>query len=150
MPSILAIRLLLPDSLRADLGSIADPQLHLQFGQQSLEPPRLPARFHPQPYLHSSHSKLAIELLRWLAMLQASLLELSRVGVDPCNLLNPRVIIATYNDHLRLLSPGPWLVRTTKAYSGVGADIVMESITPTSRPACALAAGRGRTSVPPS
>jgi hypothetical protein len=30
---------------------------------------------------------------------------------------------------VRLLSPGPWLVGTTKAYSGVGADIVMESIT---------------------
>jgi hypothetical protein len=29
---------------------------------------------------------------------------------------------------VRLLSPGPWLVRTTKVYSGVGADIVMESI----------------------
>jgi hypothetical protein len=26
-------------------------------------------------------------------------------------------------------SPGPWLVGTTKVYSGVGADIVMESIT---------------------
>jgi hypothetical protein len=38
------------------------------------------------------------------------------------------VIIATYNDHLRLLSPGPWLVGATKAYSGVGADIVMKSI----------------------
>src|ERR1044071_5088286 len=61
-------------------------------------------------------------------MLQSSLLELTRVAVDQCNLLNPRVIIATYNDHLRLLSPGPWLVSATKAYSGVGADIVMESI----------------------
>src|SRR5229473_8605140 len=30
---------------------------------------------------------------------------------------------------VRLLSPGPWLVGTTKAYSGIGADIVMESIT---------------------
>src|SRR5229473_3589399 len=30
---------------------------------------------------------------------------------------------------VRLLSPGPWLVATTKVYSGVGADIVMESIT---------------------
>jgi hypothetical protein len=29
---------------------------------------------------------------------------------------------------VRLLSPGPWLVGTTKAYSGVGADIVIESI----------------------
>jgi len=25
-------------------------------------------------------------------------------------------------------SPGPWLVRTTKVYPGVGADSVMESI----------------------
>jgi hypothetical protein len=30
---------------------------------------------------------------------------------------------------VRLLSPGPWLVATTKVYPGVGADIVMESIT---------------------
>ena len=29
---------------------------------------------------------------------------------------------------VRLLSPGSWLVGTTKVYSGVGADIVMESI----------------------
>jgi len=29
---------------------------------------------------------------------------------------------------VRLLSSGPWLVGTSKAYSGVGADIVMESI----------------------
>ena len=29
---------------------------------------------------------------------------------------------------VRLLSPEPWLVSTTEAYSGVGADIVMESI----------------------
>jgi hypothetical protein len=33
---------------------------------------------------------------------------------------------------VRLLSPEPfWLVGTTKVYSGTGADIVMESITPT-------------------
>jgi hypothetical protein len=30
---------------------------------------------------------------------------------------------------VRLLSPGPWLLGTTKVYPGVGADIVMESIT---------------------
>jgi hypothetical protein len=40
------------------------------------------------------------------------------------------VVIASYNHHVRLLSPEPfWLVRTTKAYSELGADIVMESIT---------------------
>lgn len=39
------------------------------------------------------------------------------------------MVICSYNDHLRLLSPEPfWLLRTTKAYSGLGADIVMESI----------------------
>src|SRR5712692_9455060 len=38
---------------------------------------------------------------------------------------------------VRLLSPGPWLVGTTKVYSGVGADIVMESITPTTQEASA-------------
>jgi hypothetical protein len=33
-----------------------------------------------------------------------------------------------YNQHVRLLSPEPWLVGTTKVYSGTGADIVMESL----------------------
>jgi hypothetical protein len=33
-----------------------------------------------------------------------------------------------YNQHVRLLSPEPWLVGTTKVYSGLGADIVMESL----------------------
>jgi len=43
-------------------------------------------------------------------------------------LLEARVIVTTYNQHVRLLSPEPWLVGTTKDYSGLGADIVMESI----------------------
>jgi hypothetical protein len=38
------------------------------------------------------------------------------------------MVVTTYNPHVRLLSPGPWLVGTTKVYPGVGADIVMESI----------------------
>jgi len=42
--------------------------------------------------------------------------------------LEARVIITTYNQHVRLLSPEPWLVGTTKVYSGLGADIVMESL----------------------
>lgn len=95
MVSVFPIGLLLPHSPGSDFGGIADPQLHLQLGQQSLEPPRLPARFHPYPYLLSSQGKLAIELLGFFAMLQASFLELTRVGVDKCNLLNSRVIIAT-------------------------------------------------------
>jgi hypothetical protein len=40
------------------------------------------------------------------------------------------VVIASYNHHVRLLSPELlWLVGATKVYSGLGADIVMESIT---------------------
>jgi hypothetical protein len=35
------------------------------------------------------------------------------------------VIVTSYNQHVRLLSPEPWLVGTTKVYSGLGADIVM-------------------------
>jgi hypothetical protein len=41
--------------------------------------------------------------------------------------LEARMVVTTYNQHVRLLSPGPWLVSATKAYSGVGADIVMGS-----------------------
>jgi len=33
-------------------------------------------------------------------------------------LLEARVIVTTYNQHVRLLSLGPWLVSTTKVYSG--------------------------------
>jgi hypothetical protein len=47
-------------------------------------------------------------------VLQSSFLELASLGVHKSYMLNPRMIIATYNDHVRLLSPGPWLVRTTK------------------------------------
>jgi hypothetical protein len=39
------------------------------------------------------------------------------------------MVVTTYNPHVRLLSPGPWPVGTTKVYPGVGADIVMESLT---------------------
>src|SRR5207253_7349262 len=48
--------------------------------------------------------------------------------IDKRNLLEARVIVTTYNDHVRLLSPEPWLASATKVYSGVGADIVMESL----------------------
>jgi hypothetical protein len=42
--------------------------------------------------------------------------------------LEARVIVTSYNQHVRLLSPEPWLVGTTEVYSGLGADIVMESL----------------------
>src|SRR5207245_615944 len=39
------------------------------------------------------------------------------------------VIIYSYNDHIRLLPPEPWLVGTTKFTQVEGADIVMKSDT---------------------
>ena len=61
-------------------------------------------------------------------MRESLFLELTCLRVHKRNLLEARVVITSYNDQVRLLSPEPWLVRTTKVYSGVGADIVMESI----------------------
>src|SRR4029077_6387705 len=45
-------------------------------------------------------------------------------------LLKLGVEICSYSDHVRLLSPSPLVgFGTIKVYSGIGADIVMESIT---------------------
>src|SRR6266436_6532668 len=89
----------------------------------------MPARLHPYAHLYSLGRELTVELLRFLAMLQSALLQFPSFGIHKSNLLETRVVIASYNDHVRLLSPGPWLVGTTRVYPGVGADIVMESIT---------------------
>jgi hypothetical protein len=75
------------------------------------------------------HFEFALELLRFLAVPQSSFFHFPGVGIEKRNLLEARVIVTTYNDHVRLLSPEPfWLVGATKVYSGVGADIVMESL----------------------
>ena len=126
---ILAIRLLLAYSLGTDLGGVADPQLEVQLRQQPLKPARMPTGFHPHAHLHSLGREIAVELLRFLAVLQSSFLQFPRFGIHKRNLLEARVVVTSYNHHVRLLSPGPWLVGTTKVYPGVGADIVMESIT---------------------
>src|SRR5215510_14076192 len=88
----------------------------------------MPTGFHPHSHLHSLPCQIAIKLLRFLAMCQSSLLQFSSFPVQICNLLGARVIVTSYNQHVRLLSLGPWLVGTTKVYSGMGADIVMESL----------------------
>jgi hypothetical protein len=49
--------------------------------------------------------------------------------------LEARVIIASYNQHIGSFPEPSWLVCTTKVYSGVGADIVMESIALRTSPA---------------
>ena len=89
----------------------------------------MPTGFHPHAHLHSLGRQFAVELLRFLAVLQSPFLQFPSLGIHKRNLLEARVVITSYNHHVRLLSPGPWLVGTTKVYSGQGADIVMESIT---------------------
>src|SRR5712691_58539 len=86
------------------------------------------AGFHPNPYLFPAHLELAVELLRFLAVPQSPFVQFTCVCIYKRDLLEARVIVTTYNDHVRLLSPEPWLVSATKVYSGVGADIVMESL----------------------
>src|SRR6266581_504728 len=68
-----------------------------------------PTGFHPNPHFFSAHLELAVELLRFLAVSQFPFVPLTRVRIDKRNLLEARVIVTTYNDHVRLLSPEPWL-----------------------------------------
>src|SRR5258708_18267224 len=85
-------------------------------------------RFHAHAHLGSCRCQSAIELLGLFPVPQSSLLQFPAFSIDKRNLLEARVIVTTYNQHVRLLSPEPWLVGTTKVYSGLGADIVMESL----------------------
>jgi hypothetical protein len=89
----------------------------------------MPTGFHPHAHLHSLGREIAVELLRFLAVLQSLLSTISRFRIHKRNLLEARVVICSYNDH----GPAPfypslWLVATTKVYSGLGAGVVMESI----------------------
>src|SRR6202521_2686251 len=105
---ILAICLLLAYPLGSDLRCISDPQLKMQLRQQSLKPARVSTRFHSHAHLHPLRPEIAIELLRSLPVLESQLVQLSAFAIHPCNLLEGRVVICSYNDHLRLLSPEPF------------------------------------------
>src|SRR6202035_2179203 len=131
---ILPIRLLLAHSSGSDFCRISDPKFHLQLGQQSFEPACMPAGFHTHSHLLAHCRQSAIERLRFLAMPQPFFLELSAVTIHRRYLLKLGVKIYSYNDHVRLLSPEPvgW-IQHHQLYSGLGADIVMESITLTTR-----------------
>src|ERR1700720_3571247 len=89
----------------------------------------LPARFHAHTHLLLLCRQVTVEFLRFLAVLQSPLLQFPSLGIYKNNLLKARVVICTYNQHIGSFSPEPfWLVCATKVYSGLGADIIMESI----------------------
>src|SRR5215469_9827289 len=112
---ILPIRLGFPSSLRSDHSRIPHLQLDIKFLQESLEPARMRTGFHAHAHLFSLGRKAAIKPFRPLAVFQALLSAISCFGVHKRNLLEARVIIASYNDHCRLLSTRAlWLVGATK------------------------------------
>src|SRR6202795_436901 len=91
--------LLLAFPLPTDLGGVSDPQFKVQFCQQSLEPARMSAGFHPHAHLLSLDRELTVELLRYLRVLQSPLLQFPGFGIYKSNLLKGRVVICSYNDH---------------------------------------------------
>src|SRR5579862_1317413 len=105
---ILAIRLLLAHSLGTDHGGVPDPQLEVQLRQQPFKPARMSTGFHSYAHLHFLGCEITVELLRFLAVLQSPLSQFSGVGIHKSNLLEGRVVIASYNHHVRLLSPEPF------------------------------------------
>src|SRR5258706_10625949 len=103
---ILAIGLLLPHSLRANLRCVPDPQLKLQLDQQTLKPACVSAGFHPDTHL--SCLERPVKLLGFLAVSQSPFVGLAGFCVHKCNLLKARMIVTTYNQHVRLLSSEPF------------------------------------------
>src|SRR5215475_1501140 len=71
----------------------------------------MPTGLHTHTHRDALFPQGTVELLRFFWVLESSLLELSRFRIHVRNLFEARVIIPTYNDHVRLLSPEPvgWL-----------------------------------------
>src|SRR6202051_4748606 len=86
------------------------------------------AGFHPYPH-QVLLFQLPIELFGFFAMSQASFAEFTTFRIHECNLLEARMIVTSYNQHVRLLSSEPfgWFA-PPKSTRGLGADIVMESL----------------------
>jgi len=90
----------------------------MQFGQQPFEPAGVPAGFHPHP--HAPLFERPIKLFRFLAVSHPPFAKLTGFCVHKCNLLKARMIVTTYNQHVRLLSSEPlgWFAppKSTRAW----------------------------------
>src|ERR1700747_2354264 len=97
--------------------------------QQTLEPARVSARLDAHSCGYILLLQLPVKLLGLLAMCQASFAQFPRVGIDASNLLEARMIVTTYNQHVRLLSSEPfgWLAppKSTRAWEPT---LFMESL----------------------
>ena len=126
---ILPIRLLLAYSLGANFGGISDPQLKPQFVQQTLEPARVSAGFHAHSHRKISLLQFPVEGFGLLTMRQPMFAQFPGIGIDARNLLEARMIITPYNQHVRLLSSEPfgWFAppKSTRAWEPT---LFMESL----------------------
>ncbi len=105
---ILAIGLLLAHSFGANLRRVPDPQLKLQARVSKRSNQRAcPLASIPTRTL-SSLLELAVELLGFFAVSQPPFAALTCFRVHKCNLLEARMIVTTYNQHVRLLSSEPF------------------------------------------
>src|SRR5262249_12733239 len=95
-------------------GRIPNPQLKLQFSKQALEPTGMPAGFHAYAHLLTLLFQLSVKLFSFFAVNQASFAQFPRFAIYPCNLLEARMIITAYNQHVRLLSSALWLFAPPK------------------------------------
>src|SRR5215470_5523185 len=115
-PGILTIRLRLAYPLGFNLRCVADPQLKVQLRQQSFKPACMSTGFHPHSHLHSLRRQVSVKLFRFLAVLQPPFFIRSGPAIHKRNLLEARVLIASYNDHCPApFSEPSWLVSTTKS-----------------------------------
>src|SRR5437867_7677565 len=111
MPRISRVSFLLAHHGRTDRGGIADPKLVSQFGEDPLEPLRVPGRLHA----HSHRLLQAGVKLRsfTVPVFEAALDEFAGLGVCHCDLLKTGMKVTTYNQHARLLPSESWSVRET-------------------------------------
>src|SRR6201999_4666593 len=74
--------------------------------QQTLKPACVSAGFHPPS--HAPPLECAVKLFGFFAVTQPPFAHLIGFCVHQCNLLEARMIVTTYNQHVRLLSTEPF------------------------------------------
>ena len=62
----------------------------------------MPAGFHPHSHGYISLLQFLVKLFGFFAMTQPPFTQFTRVGVHESNLLEARMIVTTYNQHVRL------------------------------------------------
>src|SRR6516225_7975817 len=115
MTSIPRVGLLLPHSGRMDLRRVSHPQLMSLPRQQGFEPLSVTGRFHAHPSPSGKGCVKGSRLTR--RVFQAALNDFARLPIQHRNLLEARMKITPYNQHVRLLSSEAWSSCNYQVYS---------------------------------